>query len=209
MIWRRVLVPSNFTIQQLHGILQVTMGWEGYHFYLFKVRAVEYGPLDLCVANPDKPLSDFEFRRNERFSYVYDMGDYWEHDIRVEAITDREPNTDYPVCTGGARRCPEEDSGGIEGHRFRIEDADGYDAWRDIDLVAGLKQTLLDKCDKGEVPNDDDFDEVEEALDRIKKRQRYLDDSFSRKLVNDLFKQGRHQKLIHQNTEVVFDLGGF
>ena len=29
MVWRRVLVPANFTLRELHGVIQVAMGWEG------------------------------------------------------------------------------------------------------------------------------------------------------------------------------------
>ena len=29
MIWRRVLVPACVSLRELHGILQVSMGWEG------------------------------------------------------------------------------------------------------------------------------------------------------------------------------------
>ena len=29
MVWRRVLVPSSFTLRELHGVIQVAMGWEG------------------------------------------------------------------------------------------------------------------------------------------------------------------------------------
>jgi len=32
-IWRRVLVPSSMTLRELHGIIQVAMGWEGIHLY--------------------------------------------------------------------------------------------------------------------------------------------------------------------------------
>ena len=29
MVWRRVLVPASFTLRELHGVIQVAMGWEG------------------------------------------------------------------------------------------------------------------------------------------------------------------------------------
>ncbi len=29
MVWRRVLVPSTCTLGELHGVIQVAMGWEG------------------------------------------------------------------------------------------------------------------------------------------------------------------------------------
>ena len=35
MVWRRVLVPATFTLRELHGVIQVAMGWEGIHLYDF------------------------------------------------------------------------------------------------------------------------------------------------------------------------------
>jgi hypothetical protein len=38
MIWRRVLVPASFTLRELHGVIQVAMGWESLHLYYFHIR---------------------------------------------------------------------------------------------------------------------------------------------------------------------------
>ena len=76
MIWRRVLVPSSTSLRELHGVLQVAMGWEGIHLFLIDVYAVRYGSFELHAANPDVALQEFGFRKNERFSYLYDMGDH-------------------------------------------------------------------------------------------------------------------------------------
>ena len=43
MVWRRVLVPTNFALRELHGVIQVAMGWEGIHLYQFRLRAARYG----------------------------------------------------------------------------------------------------------------------------------------------------------------------
>jgi hypothetical protein len=37
MVWRRVLVPTSFTLRELHGVIQVAMGWEGIHLYDFQL----------------------------------------------------------------------------------------------------------------------------------------------------------------------------
>ena len=66
MIWRRVLVPTSTTLRELHGIVQVAMGWEGIHLFLFDVYAVRYGSFELHAADPDVPLQLFDFRKNER-----------------------------------------------------------------------------------------------------------------------------------------------
>lgn len=84
MVWRRVLVPETYSLRELHGVIQVAMGWESLHLFEFRIRAVRYGSSDICPEPPDKTLESFAFRKNARFAYVYDMGDWWEHEIRVE-----------------------------------------------------------------------------------------------------------------------------
>lgn len=57
-------------------------------------------------------LSNFKFRINERFLYEYDFGDYWQHEVRVEARLAKKDKRLYPYCIGGKRRAPPEDCGG-------------------------------------------------------------------------------------------------
>ncbi len=33
MVWRQVLVPASFTLRELHGVIQVAIGWEGIHLH--------------------------------------------------------------------------------------------------------------------------------------------------------------------------------
>lgn len=40
MVWRRLLVPAATSLRELHGIIQVAMGWEGIHLFQF-LRAAE------------------------------------------------------------------------------------------------------------------------------------------------------------------------
>ena len=135
MIWRRVLVPASLTLRELHGILQVAMGWEGIHLFLFDVHALRYGSFELHAGNPEIQLDQFGLRENERFSYVYDMGDHWEHEIRLEAINPP-PKKTYPICTGGSEACPPGDCGGAHGYQERRDEADEYDAWRDMCVMS-------------------------------------------------------------------------
>ena len=96
MIWRRVLVPESVTLRELHGILQVSMGWDSIHLYYFDIHAVRYGSLELHVESPDTPLSRFRFRAKDRFAYLYDMGDYWEHEVRIEKFLERSSKENLP-----------------------------------------------------------------------------------------------------------------
>lgn len=77
MVWRRVLVPDTNTLEDLHGIIQVAMGWESLHLYRFWIRAVHYGSFELCSSSPHVTLDHVRFRKGAKFTYEYDMTDFW------------------------------------------------------------------------------------------------------------------------------------
>jgi hypothetical protein len=58
MIWRRVQVPDSLTLRELHGGIQVVMGWEGIHLFQFMLRARRFGSLELAARSPDVALSE-------------------------------------------------------------------------------------------------------------------------------------------------------
>ena len=91
-IWRRIQVP-DCTLGELHEVLQVVMGWEDCHLHQFIVRGESYGPLDPEDALWDMEKHDEEeisisqivkMGRKTRFTYEYDFGDSWQHEIVLE-----------------------------------------------------------------------------------------------------------------------------
>ncbi|MDH7484783.1 MAG: plasmid pRiA4b ORF-3 family protein [Anaerolineae bacterium] len=122
-IWRRILVRSDITLDKLHRILQVVMGWGDYHLHQFIVGRTHYG-------EPHPDYEGFLEMHDERqvklnqivpgegfkFRYEYDFGDSWLHQVLVEKILPSEPGQHYPVCIKGQRACPPEDVGGIWGY---------------------------------------------------------------------------------------------
>lgn len=197
MIWRRVLVPTSTTLRELHGILQVAMGWEGIHLFIFDIHAVRYGSFELFAANPDAPMHQFGFRENDRFLYIYDMGDHWEHEIRIEAINPP-PKKFYPTCTGGSGACPPEDCGGPHGFQERRDEADGYDAWRDMGIMTDFLEDIVVADAPESKVSDFLSDDVEAAMERIAARKPFVEGKFSRGAVNKRFRAGEHRDLMHQ-----------
>jgi hypothetical protein len=63
MVWRRVLLPTAFTLRELHGVIQVAMGWEGLHLFQFCLRAVRYGSSELSASSPDVTLGALQLRK--------------------------------------------------------------------------------------------------------------------------------------------------
>ena len=118
-VWRRVLVRSTTTLAELHAILQDAMGWQNYHLWEFTVGADQYEAPDPEATGKDASkfrLKELALEIGDTFAYTYDPGDEWQHDVIVEDRLAAEPDQAYPVCTGGARACPPEDSGGP--HRY-------------------------------------------------------------------------------------------
>ena len=197
MIWRRVLVPSSTTLRELHGILQVAMGWEGIHLFLFDIYAARYGSFELHAADPDVPLQQFGFRKNDRFSYIYDMGDHWEHEIRIEVINPP-PKKSYPICTGGSGACPPEDCGGPHGYLERRDETESYDAWRDMDIMTGFLEDVVVADAPNRPVSDFMSDDVEAAMARLAARRPFVEGKFSRGEANKRFRAGEHLQLMRQ-----------
>ena len=89
LIWRRLLIPADTTIADLHAVLQVAFGWTGTHLHRFVVQGREYGIG--YVGGPSfgggpRRVRLGGLRGTERFTYHYDFTAGWCLDLRVEQI---------------------------------------------------------------------------------------------------------------------------
>jgi len=48
-IWRRLLVPAELTLEQLHHVLQLAMGGEDCHLHEFRIGQQRFGKSDGAV----------------------------------------------------------------------------------------------------------------------------------------------------------------
>ncbi len=124
-IWRRLLVPGKTKLNRLHEIFQDAMGWGHCHLHQFKAG-------DCFYSMPDPEFDAFDERKyrlqdlaalpKRRFSYEYDFGDGWDHQVVVEKIVEKDPPyPGHPVCLAGKGKCPPEDCGGIWGFYELLE----------------------------------------------------------------------------------------
>lgn len=125
-IWRRFQTSGSITLYKLHRILQVVMGWSDYHLYEFRICKSGYGEPDPDYSPETKSarrvrVSEVLTRGMTKLTYIYDFGDYWEHEIVVERILPAEQHLRHPVCTEGERACPPEDCGGIWGYSHLLK----------------------------------------------------------------------------------------
>lgn len=129
LIWRRVHLPADFTLRELHDVIQVVFDWLDYHLHEFEVGDQRYGGQiadddfggEPVESDDSVKLGDLVERGTERFVYTYDFGDGWEHLITVEKVLAPQEGADYPVLVDGARQAPPEDCGGPPGFEMFLE----------------------------------------------------------------------------------------
>ncbi len=116
-VWRRLLVAEDVSFHDFHVIIQIAFGWEDDHMYMFSKKGYGSTPrITLSeyedpeeMDSPEVKLSEIFTQARQTYMYIYDFGDDWKHDIKLEKIL-KEPIL-YPTCTGGEGVWPIENSG--------------------------------------------------------------------------------------------------
>jgi hypothetical protein len=123
VVWRRILVPENVTLAKLHVILQAAMGWTYGHLHEYTVGRQRYGMPDDEWPDDEPVIDERRVRlksliedRVRRLRYLYDFGDNWEHDIRLEDLVLPRIGAPLLFCTAGENACPPQDVGGPPGY---------------------------------------------------------------------------------------------
>ncbi len=116
-IWRRIEVEANTTLEELHVILQIAMGWTDSHLHAFRVGGVVYSGRDSEYFDGLRDEAGVRLNgvaaEGETVYYEYDFGDGWDHELKIEKVRPLDPGDRYPRCLAGERACPPEDCGGI------------------------------------------------------------------------------------------------
>jgi len=120
-IWRRFVVPASITLDRLHDVIQIVMGWTDSHLHEFTIgnkRYTEY-PESKEDGLPcgRYRLGDLIKQKGRTFQYLYDFGDGWEHELVLEESRYFNPELRTELaCLDGQRACPPEDVGGVPGY---------------------------------------------------------------------------------------------
>ena len=126
-VWRRVTIPSGASFYKLHQAIQASFGWENYHLHEFRIASDP----PIVITDPrmyDEDFGDgyfFEEKRvklnaflkekGDQMEYIYDFGDHWEHQIKVERVLEGAPFISLVDAQGA---CPPEDCGGVPGYEY-------------------------------------------------------------------------------------------
>ena len=121
-ISRTLSVPSNRSLYGFHIVLQKAFGWHNMHLFEFMSDDVK-----TRFAMPDPEFDSKDdvsvyhhtvetlFQKSMNWTYIYDFGDYWQHEITL-LKTSVEEGLSTPVCLAYSGDNLVEDSGGISGY---------------------------------------------------------------------------------------------
>ncbi|RSZ61239.1 plasmid pRiA4b ORF-3 family protein [Corynebacterium hylobatis] len=122
-VWRRLLLPGDLSLDQVHVVIQEAMGWEDYHLHKFWVGPLrerreflsewEIAEGQKGVAENSARLDQVLSQKGDKLHYEYDFGDGWRHTMVVEEVLEEELTE--ASCLTGKRACPPEDCGGVYG----------------------------------------------------------------------------------------------
>lgn len=149
---RRIDVPLDIRLDDLHFVLQIAIGWQNCHPFEFRLDShgadrrwglvdkddPESSPLPAEHAT----LADLLAHGQHTFHYDYVYGEDWTHTIALEATAPAEPTIPYPRLVEACGRCPPADIGGAMGYDTFLRaisdplhlNHEGFREWDDPDF---------------------------------------------------------------------------
>ena len=127
-IWRRIKIDAATDLETFHYILQDVMGWTNSHLFefttsdkkRFSIVNDEFEDYEDTTEASEVTLQQVLKRKGSKLTYIYDFGDWWEHQILLEEQTNG-PELEIPICITGKKACPPEDCGGLWGYYDMLE----------------------------------------------------------------------------------------
>jgi hypothetical protein len=183
-VWRRILVPSDYSFFELYVAIESAMGWGGGHLHSFSIA--QQGtkiPILIELPHPDNDFGDIETldERTEKIAdyfgksvkqclYNYDFGDDWTHTVLFEKVIPVESGVKYPRCIDGKNACPPDDCGGPWGYANLIDVLKNPKHEEHEDILDWLCIESADEFDSTEFdPKDVVFDNPKKRLSELEK----------------------------------------
>lgn len=128
-IWRTIAIRGDRTLHELHGVIFVAFERYDNHLYSFyfpkipdRLRQGQAPPKEFTapeMLNESDPFNDIEkfnaaettldsleLEKGQTFEYVFDFGDYWEHELSIEDFRPAETGSEPPCIVESQGEAP-------------------------------------------------------------------------------------------------------
>jgi hypothetical protein len=155
-IWRRVLVPDECTLGDLHYVISYAFCWfdDSEHEFSHGSRVLGPKSKGAPAEREDEHevlLLDFFKRPGDDIRYVLSLRDDWSIDVQLEGEQAPVPRGHYPCCIAGANDSPPDGVGGVSRHNEVVQAFHNPDAWKalcdevgPVDWQFAFEPTYLD-----------------------------------------------------------------
>lgn len=122
-IWRRVQVPSDFTLGDFHYVILYAFCWfdDRPHEFVPSSKASGTHAVGTPCDEDSVSLSEALLGPDARMRYRCESGDHWEVDVFVEAQHAPVRGHRYPYCSSGKHDGPPDGVGGISSYNEVVE----------------------------------------------------------------------------------------
>lgn len=114
-IWRKIMLDAGHTLEDLHQVVQRAFQFNDDHLYSFFLdgkkwshRAVNSPFCDEGPYTVDVLIGDLGLARGQTFLYLFDYGDEWTFDIRLDEIRCDEGHIQKPQIVKEHGKAPEQ-----------------------------------------------------------------------------------------------------
>jgi len=156
-ISRTFQVDSSINLQVLHEVFQALFAWENFHLHFYR----DFKGVDINIKHEDQVPLFQVLSKTQNLTYVYDYGDSWTIELTLLKSFDDSAVNVYPLCIGGLRKAPPEDSGGVTGYEMSLEMMMGAKK-KDYPLISEWYGEDYD-------PEHFNLDEVNKALSQLRR----------------------------------------
>ncbi len=174
LVWRRLVVRGDVTLDAFHEVIQRSLGWQGHHLHRFwaptdegRTRGAHFETeADLAEGEEGTPEAEVRLDQllrepGDQVAYTYDFGDGWDHTVDLETTGPLDRDAPRARCLAGERAGPLEDSGGPPGHQELVE------AFASDPALSSLREEVREWLPTGWDPGHLDLDQVNTALSLV------------------------------------------
>jgi Plasmid pRiA4b ORF-3-like protein len=122
-VWRRFHLTGDYSLADLHSIIQELLGWDNAHTHEFRVGKDRFqNPKHVAEAHPDifdeaLMIGLLKLHVGQTFEYAYGSEDPWKFAIQVEKVWPVASVDDWEFEHDGGGAAPPEDCGGLDAYK--------------------------------------------------------------------------------------------
>ena len=114
-IWRRIAISSQMTLETLSSLILQSVNFDCDHLDMFRYKnplgrtiEITHPYADGYPSTDEVSIGELSLKEGATMTYIFDFGDWWEFDLKLEKIAPDEKRTDYGAIIESKGLAPEQ-----------------------------------------------------------------------------------------------------